>query len=521
MLLTRRRVRLRLPGDGEATDRDETPVMAKILSRLAATAAIGLLAIVSLGWLFPGAAAPPVTAASASQPSLVLPAGADQPYTLVPASQGVSVAGEEPPLLEPLVDSGILPPLIERLPSEPLVFHGVDGPAAGEYGGTWQRLAVSINDVESTIVNRLSYAAPVRWSPMGEPIVEHVARSMTPAEGGRIWTFELREGHRWSDGEPFTTADVAYWWDEEIQHELLGGGDVPWWLLNGAEVPRLEVQSPTIFRLVYDTPNGLLKELVASFGMHMFNSPEHFRRPFHPEHGDPELIEQERRAFDVPSGRALYAHRNDHLNPEHPRLWPWVPRSYDSNPPVTFVRNPYYFAVDGAGRQLPYIDRLQFAIRRADLIPLDVAAGHVGMQMRGLRFADFTEYATRGDAVGFDVKLWKPGSRGDFVLYPNVTRRAAVEDADVSLEGEDFGRADLPPSSVAGDQPPGDHPRDAQGPDRAVAVGPRRRLRFPRRGACTAIHGLRPGAGRGVAGRAGLETVGSGKACGRSRTARR
>jgi peptide/nickel transport system substrate-binding protein len=32
-------------------------------------------------------------------------------------------------------------------------------------------------------------------------------------EDGRIFTFHLREGHKWSDGEPFTSEDFRYWWE--------------------------------------------------------------------------------------------------------------------------------------------------------------------------------------------------------------------------------------------------------------------------------------------------------------------
>ncbi len=36
-------------------------------------------------------------------------------------------------------------------------------------------------------------------------------------EDDRIFTFRLREGHRWSDGQPFTTEDFRYYW-EDVAH---------------------------------------------------------------------------------------------------------------------------------------------------------------------------------------------------------------------------------------------------------------------------------------------------------------
>ena len=32
-------------------------------------------------------------------------------------------------------------------------------------------------------------------------------------------TLHLRPGHKWSDGQPFTTADVQFWWDDIIMNK--------------------------------------------------------------------------------------------------------------------------------------------------------------------------------------------------------------------------------------------------------------------------------------------------------------
>ena len=47
----------------------------------------------------------------------------------------------ESPILTPLVESGQLPPVAERVGPEPVVMRGVDG--IGKYGGTWLRVATS------------------------------------------------------------------------------------------------------------------------------------------------------------------------------------------------------------------------------------------------------------------------------------------------------------------------------------------------------------------------------------------
>ena len=57
----------------------------------------------------------------------------------------------------------------------------------------------------------------MRWSPQGYPQVPHIIKRWEVSEDGRVWTFHLRKGIRWSDGHPFTAADILYWWEMEVK----------------------------------------------------------------------------------------------------------------------------------------------------------------------------------------------------------------------------------------------------------------------------------------------------------------
>src|SRR3546814_15404984 len=48
-------------------------------------------------------------------------------------------------------------------------------------------------------------------------------------EDGRIFTMKLREGHRWSDGAPFTAEDFRYFWEDIANNEELSpvGPEIP------------------------------------------------------------------------------------------------------------------------------------------------------------------------------------------------------------------------------------------------------------------------------------------------------
>ena len=140
----------------------------------------------------------------------------------------------EAPILAELVREGKLPPVAERVGPEPVVMAGVDG--IGRYGGTWQRLASSYNDI-NTIQWRLSYSNLVRWSPLGEPLVPHLAKAWQASPDNRVFTFWLRRGMRWSDGHPFTADDLVYWYEDEVKYFKV---PPPRMLRSGAGMGRVE-----------------------------------------------------------------------------------------------------------------------------------------------------------------------------------------------------------------------------------------------------------------------------------------
>ena len=115
----------------------------------------------------------------------------------------------EAPMLSAMVAAGDLPPVEERLPTEPLVV----GKKIGKYGGTMYM---------ANPWKAWSYGAEP-YSLYGFGIAEHtwtyniypnLAKSYDMEDGGRAWVIHLREGLKWSDGAPFTADDVVFWWED-------------------------------------------------------------------------------------------------------------------------------------------------------------------------------------------------------------------------------------------------------------------------------------------------------------------
>jgi ABC-type dipeptide/oligopeptide/nickel transport system permease component/ABC-type transport system substrate-binding protein len=327
----------------------------------------------------------------------------------------------EAPVLAGLVADGHLPRVAERTGPEPLVMGGVDG--IGRYGGTWLRLVNSITDL-STIFWRLSDSNLVRWSPHGYPIVPHLAKSWQVSPDFKSYVFTLRRGVRWSDGVPFTSDDIVYWYENEIKYFNVQPRNL---LRIGGSIGRVERIDEWHVRFVFDEPNPLFLERLAStsqnyedFTEHIV--PAHYLRRYHPALGDQELIRRTMEAMKLSSPVAVYRKVKDYMNPEHPRLWPWILHTYRPTPPQTFVRNPYYWAVDPEGNQLPYLDRLVMDIKTNNLIAVAAANGEPSMQDRHIRYEDHTLLLGNAAANGYEVYHWKPSTQSLFTIFPNLNR---------------------------------------------------------------------------------------------------
>ena len=57
----------------------------------------------------------------------------------------------------------------------------------------------------------MSYEALVRWNEDGSGVLPNVAKSFEISDDATEFVFHLREGMKWSDGEPFTADDVLFY----------------------------------------------------------------------------------------------------------------------------------------------------------------------------------------------------------------------------------------------------------------------------------------------------------------------
>ncbi len=323
----------------------------------------------------------------------------------------------EVPWFAERVAAGDLPPLRERLPDEPLVVD--DGRATGDYGGDWNMLISRSKDTRILAV--FGYARLVGYDGTFT-LVPDLLDSFT-VEDGRIFTFRLRRGHRWSDGHPLTSEDFRYWWEDVAGHPELSPSGPPTVMRAGGALPLFEVISDEVVRYTWPTPNPDFLPALAGAAPLFIYRPAHYMKQFHVDHGDAEAIARQAAEAGKPGWASLH-NALDNLyrfdNPDLPTLQPWI--ITNEAPAQRFIaeRNPFFHKVDARGRQLPYIDRVVMTVVDSKLIPLKTWAGEADLQVRGLAFNDYTFLKEGEEHNDYGVRLWQTARGSQLALYPNL-----------------------------------------------------------------------------------------------------
>ncbi len=332
----------------------------------------------------------------------------------------------ESPILHELVEEGKLPPVEVRVGPEPVVYRGFDG--VGQYGGDWWRMVNDVDGVRLALMYELRNNTLVRFSPYGEPIRPHLARNVVPSNNYKVWTVYLRHGVKWSDGVPFTAEDIIWWWKHVKLNPDAGLVDETM-KVNGKTGDIEKIDDYTLRYLFPDPNPGWLSMQASAAGALYMAGPKHYLQRFHPTEGDQERIERLCQEQKV-TPRQLFNEKNHPLNPERPRLGPWIFRTYRSNGPWTAVRNPYYYAVDEQGNQLPYMDRLVFQQISLQLQPKAMTDGICSFA--NAMQADYGSVMSQQEAGSYDVFHWVAEGRGSLMVTPN--RQLPVKAGDTVAE---------------------------------------------------------------------------------------
>jgi peptide/nickel transport system substrate-binding protein len=339
----------------------------------------------------------------------------------------------EAPDLAERVEAGELPQVEERIGPQPAVFRPVH--EIGQYGGTWRRAFTGPGDNENG--NRImSSDKPLFWDYTGSEIRPSLARDWEVSDEGRITTLYLREGMHWSDGEPFTSADFMWWFEHMYENEELTPVKNPETAINGQQ-GYMEAEGDYIVHFIFPEPYPMFPEVLAGStqigGGHATRgrqlmgayAPGHYLEQFHPDFVGEDEAERLAREADYDNWVTYFQFLNDWtLNVDLPVVMPWKTVNPINEPNWVMERNPYYWAVDTEGNQLPYIDSI--IMRNAEdleVITLRAIAGEIDKQGRHMDISQLPVFLENQESSDYTVRFDRGLYGTDAAFHFNMSYR--------------------------------------------------------------------------------------------------
>ncbi len=309
------------------------------------------------------------TAAPATVPPTAAPTPTPQPTntpipTKPPATPvPTAVPSKEAPMLQELVKAGKLPPLQDRLPKNPLTLKPLH--QIGKYGGTLRMFHMNLGNAPQEMMYGPS---PLRWIDDGLNIAPGMCDTWETNADNSEWIVHIREGLKWSDGQPCTADDVIFAYQDLVMNPDFPDPATEFY--TPGPVTMLKVDDYTV-KLKYPQPAPLTAKRLCMWVKDGIGprwiAPKHYLMQFHPTYNS--AIKE----YQTLTQEILWRQ-----NPKRPHLSAWGCESYEPGKRRVWVRNPFYYCVDTEGNQLPYIDRLdEAAIEDKEVQMLTIIQGGV------------------------------------------------------------------------------------------------------------------------------------------------
>ncbi len=307
-----------------------------------------------------------------------------------------------------------LPPVAERLPLQPMV-ENASYLTIGTYGGELRRSAGGGNwDAGKPIEEGL-----FRFTTQGT-IEPNVALGFDVNEDATVYTIHLREGMKWSDGAPFTAEDCVWFYNVICLNKIDSKGvrnchkDA-----NGTPAVVEKVDDYT-FTVTFGTPKyDFIEALAVDLKWHY--APKHIFEEMAQCIVDGNTERALAIGYEICGTQfsdvgkmgkeMLYYFWN---YPGIPTLNPYVLSTEAGKNSVKgeyyeFVRNPYYWKVDAAGNQLPYIDKIVYVtVSNVDQQLMLLLDGTVDYQTVAME-----SIPTILDAGGIEIYEWSGSDWGN------------------------------------------------------------------------------------------------------------
>ena len=198
---------------------------------------------------------------------------------------------------------------------------------------------ITANEGSSEEIYRMLYWGLLGYDWPNQQVLPGLAESWSVLPDNKTWTFKLRNGLLWSDGQPLTADDVIFTWKDVIYNKEINNVTVDLFRIDDKDFEVTKVDDLTI-KVV--TP-----EIYAPF-LEFFGGV-----PIIPKHILAKAVTEKR--FEAAYG----------INSKPEEIvgsGPYKLKEFKPAQHALLERNPYFFEVDKKGQRLPYFDNIIYTV---------------------------------------------------------------------------------------------------------------------------------------------------------------
>lgn len=336
-----------------------------------------------------------------------------------------------------IVGNEKLPALDERLPKDALVV--VPYQEIGSYGGVLSGLSKATESGTSDLLS-IRHVNLFRYSDDLQTIVPNVAKDFEWNSDYTVLTVNLREGHKWSDGAPFTAEDIAFWYNNVLADSTLYSEGIPDRFTIGGEPMKVEAIDETTVTFTLPQAKPGLTALFATDYAQPF-LPKHFLGKYHPAVDENAEATAKADGFeswdealnfyygssdwkDVPSPLLKDATKAEALDrPVMPTLESHILIA-DTAEGRKLVANPYFHQVDTTGQQLPYISEIdELYVPEKEVQNLKLSNGEVVYKTQAIFGEDLPVLQNNEEQGNYSVDVTPTAGESMVVYSFNVNHK--------------------------------------------------------------------------------------------------
>jgi peptide/nickel transport system substrate-binding protein len=361
---------------------------------------------------------------------------------------------KEAPALVAQVKAGKLPAVAKRLPDPSQLFVVKPLKETGKYGGNWRRAFTGPADHENG--NRINSADKIlTFDYTGSKIIPCLARDWKISTDGKTTTIYLRKGAKWSDGKPLTANDFMFWYEDIYLNKNIVPTPFFEFQIDGKDGKMRKIDDYTVafeFPEPYDFfvyqlagSTGIGAGFATRGGFQNFGgayAPAHYLKQFLPKYSSEEAVNKKAKDLGFDNWVSLLKNRYSWaLNNELPVMTPWKTVSPINTPTWSMERNPYFWAVDTQGNQLPYIDKITMTLaENTEVANLRAIAGEYDIMERHMHLAKLPVFLENAKKGNYTVHL-DPGFNGSDVAIHIGNAYEADPEISKLLKSKDFRHA--------------------------------------------------------------------------------